>query len=101
MSCIASIPDHISHLDIVREWVPKDGSWKILNDEEKRIVMQGFRGDCYRFPNPRLDAQDNPINIAIKIGEKLPETRVWSNGLDGISGTDDDVVMPYGREIPK
>jgi hypothetical protein len=66
--------------------------------------MQNVRGgDCAGFDDPKLDLQENRINIAIRKEEqgRWPPIVVWSNGRDGISRTSDDVVMPFGQEIPR
>ena len=101
MSCVASMPDYVLRQSAVRDWAVQNRQWKILDDVKVRIAMEKFKGDCSRFDNPILDLQGNRINIAVRSTTGRLEAVVWSSGRDGISGTDDDVVMPYGHDVPK
>ncbi len=103
-SCIASLTDVIWRQKQTRELADQHADWHFLTNEEVDFVMQNVQGtDCARSDNPILDLQGNRINIALRkeAKDRWPPIIIWSNGRDGISGTPDDIVMPYGQSIPK
>ncbi len=102
-SCLGSL-----HAPIWRQKATQDiantvDDWKVLTDAEFDLVMQDVRGDdCKNFDDPKLDAQNNRINIAVRKANagRYPAMIIWSNGRDEISGTDDDVVVPFDHRAP-
>lgn len=103
-SCIASLTDVIWRQKETRDLADQHADWHFLTDEEVDLVMQNVQGtDCARSDNPIVDLQGNRINIALRKEEenRWPPIIIWSNGRDGVSGTVDDVVMPYGHSVPK
>ncbi len=102
MSCLGSVANEIQKLDDTKALIPKDSNWKILSADETNLLMQKVHGgDCSNFDNPVLDLWNHRINIALRKSSNYPEIIIWSNGKDNISGTDDDLVMPYGVKVPK
>jgi len=102
MSCISSITNEIQKLDDTKVLIPKDSNWKILSADETNFLMQKVRGgDCSNFDNLILDLRNHRINIALRKPPNYPEIIIWSNGKDNISGTDDDLVVPYRVKVPK
>ena len=103
-SCIASLTDTIWNQKETRNLADQHVDWHFLTDDEVNFVMKNVRGsDCARFDDPKLDPQGNRINIALRkeMKDRWPPIIIWSNGPDGVSRTKDDIVMPYGQEIPK
>ena len=103
-SCIASLTDKIEGQTAAAEIQAGNFDWKLLDDDEFDRVMSGVKGDdCGRFDDPKLDLQQKKIHIALrkKVEGRMPSIIIWSDGRDGISGTVDDVVMPYGEKIPR
>jgi len=81
---------------------PVSDDWKILSESETTFSMQNIRGsDCGGFNNPILDLWNHRINIALRKSSSYPQIIIWSNGKDNISGTNDDLVIPYGQTVPK
>jgi len=73
-----------------------------LGESEITFSMQNVRGtNCGGFNNPALDLWNHRINIALGKSSKYPQMIIWSNGKDNISGTDDDLIVPYGQKVPK
>ncbi len=102
MSCIGSVTGEIQKLDDTKVLIPKDSNWKILSADETNLLMQKVRGgDCSNFDKPVLDLWNHRINIALRKPPNNPEIIIWSNGKDNISGTDDDLVVPYKVKVPK
>lgn len=102
-SCLGSLHEPIRRQKATQDLAEKADDWKILSDAEFELVMQDVRGgDCKNFPDPKLDAQNNRINIAVRRDEKRggAAVMIWSNGRDGISGNDDDVVVPFSQRAP-
>jgi hypothetical protein len=100
-SCIASITGEIQKLESAKNLFPTNNDWKILSESEITLLMQNIRGtDCGGFNNPALDLWNHRINIALK-SSNYPQIIIWSNGKDNISGTDDDLIIPYGQKVPK
>ena len=103
-SCLASLMKVIQRQASAQVIAARSDDWHILSTEEFDAVMTNVRGtDCGGFNDPKLDFYGNRINIALRRGNKdqWPNVIVWSNGWDGVSGTNDDSVMPYGQSIPK
>jgi len=103
-SCLASLVDQVWKRESTRELANMSSDWVILSADEVDRLMIDVKGtDCGGFDDPRLDFYGNRINIALRQERKdrWPPIVIWSNGADGISRTDDDIVMPYGQTIPK
>ena len=101
-SCIYSVASAIQNSEARKNLFLDNSNWKILNDEETDFLMSQIQGgDCSRFDNPTLDLWNHRINIALRNSISYPEIVIWSNGRDGISRTDDDLVIPYKQSIPK
>jgi len=46
--------------------------------------------------------KDNNLKIAVRKNSKSGYmVMVWSKGFDNISGTEDDIVIPYGEKVPQ
>jgi hypothetical protein len=79
-----------------------DENWRIWTPEEVASVMAQTRGgDCGRFDTPGIDRWGKQINIAVRKRDRYTDIVMWSNGPDGVTSTTDDLVMPYGGEVPK
>lgn len=101
-SCIASISSKIEQSNITENLIGENRNWKILSEEEVIFLMSNIRGgDCGRFGDQTVDLWNRRINIALRSREYPIHVIIWSNGQDGISGTDDDLVIPYGEKLPK
>lgn len=103
-SCVASLTDAIVRQDAAIRIQEQHETWKMLDDTEVDSVMSGIKpGDCARAEDPKLDLWHNKIHIALRRASKenWPSIIVWSDGRDGIPGTADDIIMPFGQEIPR
>ncbi len=101
-SCIGSVTNEIQKSEFAKNLFPVSGDWKILSENETISLMQNVRGsDCGRFNNPILDLWNHRINIALRKSSSYPQIIIWSNGKDNISGTNDDLVTPFGQKVPK
>ena len=103
-SCLASLVDQVRKRDSTRELAKRSPDWIILSADEVDHLMIDVKGpDCGGFDDSRLDFYGNRINIALRQESKdrWHWVIIWSNGADGVSGTEDDIVMPYGQTIPK
>jgi hypothetical protein len=101
-SCIGSLTNEIQKSESAKNLFPASDDWKILSESETTFLMQNVRGsDCGRFNNPILDLWNHRINIALRKSSNYPQIIIWSNGKDNISGTDDDLVVPYKQAVPK
>ncbi len=101
LSCLGSVSNEIQTLEATKDLTSKNNNWKILNDDEVNFLMQKVRGgDCGGFDNPILDIWNHRINIALRKSTEYPDMIIWSNGRDNVSGTEDDLIMPYGKKVP-
>jgi hypothetical protein len=101
-SCVASIASEIQKLNTTKDLAINSKDWKILSEEEVDSLMSQVHGyDCGGVENQTLDLWNNKLNIALRKPEDRIEVFVWSNGSDEISGTDDDLVIPWGEKIPQ
>lgn len=103
-SCVSSLTDGILKQEAAVAIQEKHEDWKILDDAELDLVMSGLKpGDCVPDSDPKFDYWDNRIHVALRKASKdrWPPIIVWSDGRDGKSNTEDDIVMPYGQTIPK
>lgn len=92
LSCISSsagatgraVADHRIELN--------EKSRELTGDEIKIILDEYKPGDCSRTEPTLKD-----IHIAIGEVNKVSKSpiRVWTNGRDGVSGTSDDLVIPW------
>ncbi len=102
LSCLGSVNNEIQKSEFARSLFPTSDDWKILSESKLTFLMQNVRGsDCGRFNNPILDLWNHKINIALRNSSSYPQIIIWSNGKDNVSGTDDDLVIPYGQAVPK
>lgn len=102
LSCIASVATKIQKSDEGKNLAEQNQDWKILNANETDLLMSKIQGgDCGKYPNQTLDIWNRKINIALRKPENNVNVMVWSNGRDGISGTEDDLVIPWGDKAPK
>jgi len=101
-SCIGSVTNEIQKSEFAKNLFPVSDDWKILSESETTFLMENVRGsDCGGFNNPVLDLWNHRINIALRKSPSYPQIIIWSNGKDSISGTDDDLVTPFGQKVPK
>ena len=102
-SCIASIASEIEKSNTTKDLAPNSRDWKILSEEQVNSLMSQIhaRNDCGGVENQTLDLWNNKLNIALRKPKDRIEVFVWSNGRDEISGTDDDLVIPYGEKVPQ
>jgi hypothetical protein len=80
--------------------------WSLLDADEYRRLAAVKGLDRWRVgskhPEEIVDEWGTPVMIAGRKREgREAEFLVWSKGADGISGTKDDVVCPYGAAIPR
>ncbi len=102
-SCLGSLYAPIMRQKATQDLAETAYDWKTLSDAEFELVMRDVRGgDCNNLDDPKLDAQGNRINIAVRRlqNDGSPSMMIWSNGRDEISGTDDDVFVPFGPRAP-
>jgi hypothetical protein len=100
-SCIASVYSEIYKTEATKDLTIENKDWKILSQEEVNSLMSKVHGgDCGKYNNQTLDIWNRKINIALKKPTDRIEIIIWSNGRDGISGTEDDLVIPYGEKVP-
>jgi general secretion pathway protein G len=81
---------HLSHYPTAEE-----GGLDALR--EKPRFADAAAGERWRGPylkKPPIDGWGNPVQyerVAIRADQNQPPYRLWSNGPDGISGTEDDI----------
>lgn len=90
-SCLRSI--HSATLEALDAGQIKssDNSRELTTDEIQNLISRGKIGDCGR----KKHIFEN-VHIAIgKVSEEnISGIKVWTNGDDGISGTNDDLIIP-------
>jgi hypothetical protein len=101
-SCVASISSEIQKLNATEDLAANSKDWKILSEEEVDSLMSQVHGyDCGGVENQTLDLWNNKLNIALRKPKDRIEVFVWSNGRDEMSGTNDDLVIPWGEKVPQ
>jgi hypothetical protein len=103
LSCVSSVHQGIQNLDLTeKDLHDLTSEWRFLGEAQSaRIIAAAskiHRFDCSNGrSNGPFDFWGKPLQVAVrkKPDEQL-EFRVWSKGRDGISGTSDDLVSPYG-----
>ena len=100
-SCISSIASEIQKSNAAKDLAANIKDWKILSEAEVNLLLSQVHGYDCSVDNQTLDLWNNKLNIALRKPKDRVETFVWSNGKDGISGTNDDLVVPYGEKIPQ
>jgi len=69
---------------------------ELTQSEVEQLLKQIKAGDC-----GGVQLSSEQIHIAVGDVNKensLIKIKIWTNGYDGIAGTDDDVVMPWGEK---
>ena len=100
-SCISSIASEIQKLNATKDLAGNSKDWKILSGEEVNSLISKVHGYDCSVDNQTLDIWNNKLNIALRKPKDRIEIIVWSNGADKISGTSDDLVIPYGEKVPQ
>jgi len=102
LSCLSSIGSEVWKLEATKNLAAKNETWKILSSEETDFLLSQAKGyDCGGIDNQTLDLWNNRIYIALRKPTNRFGIIIWSNGADKISGTEDDLVIPFGRKVPK
>ncbi|MDQ4120298.1 MAG: hypothetical protein M3209_02380 [Acidobacteriota bacterium] len=70
---------------------------ELTKAEIEKLFVGRNVADC---GNVLARSEDIHIMIGINNRNSDVKTRVWTNGDDGIQGTDDDLVVPYGETAP-
>jgi hypothetical protein len=92
LSCIASVYTAAGKSPKVMESAPTNGKRELTRDEVAELLEHGGPLDCSRDGI-------NPDEFYISVGDVNKKSsgrlRVWVVGPDGISGTKDDLIIPY------
>ncbi|CAN5214161.1 hypothetical protein BH20ACI2_BH20ACI2_03970 [soil metagenome] len=84
-------------VNVSRFELPADGKWKQLSDADARILLsETTPGDCGRTQDITRDLWGRKVHVALRNSSEVMKVIVWSDGYDGITGTDDDLVAPWG-----
>jgi hypothetical protein len=102
-SCLGSIATGIQETEAVKDLTPSNGAdWKVLSEKEVDLLLSQFQpGDCLGFENTAVDFWGNRIQVALRAPTGGFDIKVWSRGPDGISSTEDDLVIPWGEKPPQ
>lgn len=105
-SCISSIVgDVVEHSNQIGDFAQNGENWYVLTDDETESVLSDERisfGNCFQFKSQPQDMKEKKLKLAVrKNSEYGYSVMVWSNGFDNISGTSDDLVIPYGEKVPQ
>ena len=73
----------------------------LRGSEVDPILKTISQGDCSKIKDKSVDFWGHKIAIGLRKKAGVIETRVWSNGPDSAESTKDDIVAPFGKEIPK
>jgi len=106
LSCLSSIGASVYRIEpislVLRK--PMTSTWRVLSNQEADKLFLSIKPyDCPRTCGIRykdgmlVDLWGRRLKIALKGDREIQGIRVWSLGLDGQSGTWDDVVIPYGE----
>ena len=101
LSCIQSIGSDVAEYSRLDKFAKDGENWYVLSNEESSGALEivPFGGCKGRFTH---DIKAGRIKIAVRKLDKYGyKVRVWSTGIDDISGTKDDIVFPYGEEAIK
>ena len=98
LSCLSSIAA-VTDKAISQSQIVIDGSWRELSQSEiENLLAENKYLDCWD-----QHIKTGKIHIAIgRVNKEKPQdkVKVWTNGDDGIQGTLDDLVIPYGEKAP-
>ena len=103
-SCLSSVNAFLAAEQPAASLLPSPPVWSTLDQTESdRLLKSAEPGRCLHGSTgtSTTDPWGQPIHIAIRssAGRKT-EYLLWSAGPDRISGTEDDVVVPYGEKPP-
>jgi hypothetical protein len=105
-SCIASVMSDIHRridagsVNMSRFELPTGEKWKKLSDADARVLLsETTPGDCGRTQDITRDRWGRNVHVALRNSSEFYKVGVWSDGGDGITGTDDDLVAPWGRRF--
>lgn len=91
LSCLSSINAATGSSTVAREILSGNSTRELTSNEISQILSERAL-DC-----STVELNPNELHVAvgnINAKSKNP-VRVWQNGRDGISGTGDDLIIPY------
>lgn len=96
LSCLYSISSEINRVISEKKIEINNQPRELTRSEVEQLLLQIRPGDCGGL---KLSAEEIHIAIGdVNKTEPLIKIKIWTNGYDGIAGTDDDVVMPWGEK---
>ena len=112
LSCLSAIANSALPLATASPPTALGKEWRVLSDlEAKSLLSRIVPYDCpnnlftktaTRSDGTLVDAWGRQFKVALRAPEKgTVNIRVWSMGRDGRSGTDDDLVIPWGEKALK
>ena len=92
LSCVASVYSAAGSSELVRGLLKSGSSRELTKDEVNAILSDRKPGDCTRDD---LSLQEFHIGVGQVNTKSDDPLRVWVDGPDGLSGTKDDLIIPY------
>ncbi len=96
LSCLSSIANEVDKSVKQKQFEVNNQPRELTQAEVEKLLNQINAYDCGQ-------SQISSEKIHIAIGDvnktSLFKIKVWTNGIDGIAGTDDDLVIPYGEKV--
>ena len=95
LSCLSSIHSEINRAVAQNKFEVANQPRELTKSEVEQLLKQINAYDC-----GGLQFSSEQIHVAIgDVNKTSPfKIKVWTNGNDGIAGTDDDLVIPWGEK---
>jgi hypothetical protein len=97
LSCLFSITDKMNKEITENRFKVDNQPRKLTQAEVEQLLKQISGYDC-----GSIDLSSEQIHVAVGDVNKtspLIKIKVWTDGSDGIAGTDDDFVVPQGEKV--
>ena len=105
-SCVSSIAsDIVEYSNDIGNFAQSRENWYVLTDSQAKEILSDKNinfEDCVQVNSKPQDIKEKTLKIAVrKNSESGFRVMAWSKGFDNTSGTEDDIVSPFGEEVPE
>lgn len=92
LSCLASIAAGVERASRAGKLQVAGKPRELTQSEIEQLLSENQYLDCH-------DKSSFSREVHIAFVDEKGRIRVWTNGGDGIAGTADDLVIPYGEKV--
>lgn len=105
-SCMSNIVgDIVEHSNEIGNFAQSSKNWYVLTDGQVKAILLDERvkfEDCSQLNSKPQDMKEKTFRVAVRKNSEYGfSVMAWSKGFDNISGTENDIVIPYDEKVPE